>query len=160
MFEKGFLQDVRHNLWEILSGWGRRSGLRQLNSGKIYRKVGRADCRNDFSNTLWYAEAFRSVQSDSQTSEWYIYFENDVPDTKKACRNICRVELICYIWLINECLIFLYKKLWNGSPSQSSDTTFIHTKNQLYYHLLPSRLYCRPRNLTGSCLSARGLYRR
>ena len=23
---------------------------------------------------------------------------------------------------------FLYKKLWNGSPSQSSDTTFIHTK--------------------------------
>ena len=96
---------MRHNLWEILSGWGRRSGLRQLNSGKIYRKVGRADCRNDFSNTLWYAEAFRSVQSDSQTSEWYIYFENDVPDTKKTCRNICRVELICYIWSINECLI-------------------------------------------------------
>ena len=23
MFEKGFLQDVRHNLWEILPGWGR-----------------------------------------------------------------------------------------------------------------------------------------
>ena len=52
-----------------------------------------------------YAEAFRPVQSDSQTSEWYSYFENDVPDTKKACRNICRVELICYIWSINECLI-------------------------------------------------------
>ena len=52
MFEKGFLQDVRHNLWEILSGRGRRSGLRQLNSGKIYRKVGRADCGNDFSNRL------------------------------------------------------------------------------------------------------------
>ena len=120
---------MRHNLWEILSGWGRRSGLRQLNSGKIYRKVGRADCRNDFSNTLWYAEAFRPVQSYSQTSEWYIYFENDVPDTKKACRNICRVELICYIWLINGCLIFLYKKLWNGSPSQSSDTTFIQKIN-------------------------------
>jgi len=28
--EKGFLQDVRHNLWDILPGWGRRSGLRQL----------------------------------------------------------------------------------------------------------------------------------
>ena len=40
---------------------------------------------------------FSPVQSDSQTSEWYIYFENDVPDTKKSCRNICRVELICYI---------------------------------------------------------------
>ncbi len=26
------------------------SGLRQPNSGEIYRKVGRADCRNDFSN--------------------------------------------------------------------------------------------------------------
>ena len=42
-------------------------------------------------------EAFKHVQSNSQTSEWYSYFENDVPDTKKACRNICRVELICYI---------------------------------------------------------------
>ena len=29
-----------------------RSGLRQLNSGKIYRKVGRADCGNDFSDSL------------------------------------------------------------------------------------------------------------
>ena len=26
--------------------------LRQPNSGKIYRKLGRADCGNDFSNTL------------------------------------------------------------------------------------------------------------
>jgi len=52
VFGKGFLQDVRHNLWEILSGGGRRSGLRQPNSGKIYRKVGRTDCGNAFSNTL------------------------------------------------------------------------------------------------------------
>jgi len=53
VFEKGFLQDVRHNLWEISLGWGRRSGMhRQPNSGEIYRKVGRADCGNDFSNTL------------------------------------------------------------------------------------------------------------
>ena len=52
MFEKGFLQDVRHNLWEISPGLGRRSGLRQLNSGEIYRKVGCADCGNDFSNRL------------------------------------------------------------------------------------------------------------
>ena len=28
---------------------------------------------------------------------------------KKACRNICRVELIGYIWSINECLIFYIK---------------------------------------------------
>ena len=62
-------------------------------------------CRYKNAGVAGYAEAFRSVQSDSQTSEWYIYFKNDVPNTKKACRNICRVELICYIWSINECLI-------------------------------------------------------
>ena len=77
----------------------------------------------------WYAKAFRPMQSDSQTSEWYIYFENDVPNTKKACRNICRggIDLLHMInkWTSD---YFLHKKLWNGSPSQSSDTTFIHTK--------------------------------
>ena len=39
IFEKGFLQDVRHNLWENWPGSGHHSGLRQLNPGKIYRKV-------------------------------------------------------------------------------------------------------------------------
>ena len=29
-------------------------------------------------NLSGYAGAFRPVQSDSQTSEWYSYFENDV----------------------------------------------------------------------------------
>ena len=52
LFIKGFLQDIRHDLWEILSGWGYHSGLRQPNSGKIYRKVGRADCGNAFLNTF------------------------------------------------------------------------------------------------------------
>ena len=56
VFKKGFLQDVRHNLWEILSGWGRRSRLRQPNSGETYRKVGRTDCGNDFSDALQYSE--------------------------------------------------------------------------------------------------------
>ena len=54
-------------------------------------------CRSKNAGTAGYAEDFRPVQSYSQTSKWYIYFENDVPDTKKACRNICRVELIGYI---------------------------------------------------------------
>ena len=31
---------------------GAVAGLRQPNSGEIYRKVGRADCGNDFSNRL------------------------------------------------------------------------------------------------------------
>ena len=48
MSEKGFLQDVRHNLWDILPGWGRRSGLRQLNSGEISHKVGACRLREWF----------------------------------------------------------------------------------------------------------------
>jgi hypothetical protein len=36
-------------------------------------------CRSKNAGVAGYAEAFRPVQSDSQTSEWYSYFENDVP---------------------------------------------------------------------------------
>ena len=39
-----------------------------------------------------YAEAFRPVQSDSQTSEWNSYFENDVLviyPAAKECMNNC-----------------------------------------------------------------------
>ena len=50
--EKGFLQDVRHNFVGYCARMRARSGLRQLNSGEISRKVGRADCGNDFSDTL------------------------------------------------------------------------------------------------------------
>ena len=39
-----------------------------------------------------YAEAFRPVQSDSQTSEWYSYFENDVLDIQ-IIRNGSAAEL-------------------------------------------------------------------
>ena len=35
-------------------------------------------CRYKNTGVVGYAEAFRPVQSDSQTSEWYSYFENDV----------------------------------------------------------------------------------
>ena len=37
-------------------------------------------CRPKNAGVAGYAEAFRPVQSDSQTSEWYSYFENDVLD--------------------------------------------------------------------------------
>ena len=37
-----------------------------------------------------YAEAFRPVQSDSQTSEWYSYFENDVLDTEYVTEDIAQ----------------------------------------------------------------------
>jgi len=40
VFEKGFLQDVRHNLWEIMPGWGRRSGLRNRIWAKYTAKRG------------------------------------------------------------------------------------------------------------------------
>ena len=35
-------------------------------------------CRSKNAGVAGYAEAFRPVRSDSQTSEWYSYFENDV----------------------------------------------------------------------------------
>ena len=35
-------------------------------------------CRYKNAGVAGYAEAFIPVQSDSQTSEWYSYFENDV----------------------------------------------------------------------------------
>ena len=35
-------------------------------------------CRFKNADVTGYAEAFRPVQSDSQTSEWYSYFKNDV----------------------------------------------------------------------------------
>ena len=35
-------------------------------------------CKSKNAGVAGYAEAFRPVQSDSQTSEWYSYFENDV----------------------------------------------------------------------------------
>ena len=36
-----------------------------------------------------YAEAFIPVQSDSQASEWYSYFENDVLSSKAAFAAEC-----------------------------------------------------------------------
>ena len=36
------------------------------------------ECAGINAGVAGYAEAFRPVQSDSQTSEWYSYFENDV----------------------------------------------------------------------------------
>ena len=39
-------------------------------------------CRSKNAGVAGYAEAFRPVQSDSQTSEGYSYFENDVLDQR------------------------------------------------------------------------------
>ena len=56
-----------------------------------------------------YAEAFRPVQSDSQTSEWYSYFENDVLviyPAAKECMNNCtfgeRDSIIIYYLTMQE----------------------------------------------------------
>ena len=42
-----------------------------------------------------YAEAFRPVQSDSQTSEWYSYFENDVPVIHPSNTNNSVLLILC-----------------------------------------------------------------
>ena len=48
VFEKGFLQDVRHNLWVSQPGWGCCSVLQHPTTGKIYCKLGCADCEMIF----------------------------------------------------------------------------------------------------------------
>ena len=50
------------------------------------------------------------------------------------------------------------KKLRNGSHSRACSHT--QEKFPAVHDLLSSRLYCRPRNFTESCLAARGLYHR
>ena len=50
-----------------------------------------------------YAEAFRPVQSDSQTSEWYSYFENDVLDTEYVTEDIAQPSDL----MIQQYLIFI-----------------------------------------------------
>jgi len=56
---------------------------------------------------------------------------------------------ICYNY--DMCCIYIWNWIWNPA---------IYTLHISYSHLLSSRLYCRPRNLTESCLAARGLYHR
>ena len=46
-------------------------------------------CRYKNAGVAGYAEAFIPVQSDSQASEWYSYFENDVLAVTTV-RNGCR----------------------------------------------------------------------
>ena len=50
-----------------------------------------------------YAEAFIPVQSDSQTSEWYSYFENDVLDTEYVTEDIAQPSDL----MIQQYLIFI-----------------------------------------------------
>ena len=50
------------------------------------------------------------------------------------------------------------KKLRNGSHSRAC--SHAQEKFPAVHDLLSSRLYCRPRNFTESCLAARGLYHR
>ena len=56
-------------------------------------------CRFKNAGVAGYAEAFRPVQSDSQTSEWYSYFENDVLAEKrmKYMRSIHFRKKTCFV---------------------------------------------------------------
>ena len=51
-----------------------------------------------------YAEAFRPVQSDSQTSEWYSYFENDVLVSEITFFSVCPLSAgVSYIGQAEHC---------------------------------------------------------
>ena len=59
-------------------------------------------CRSKNAGVAGYAEAFRPVHSDLQTSEWYSYFENDVLDTEYVTEDIAQPSDL----MIQQCLIF------------------------------------------------------
>ena len=60
-------------------------------------------CRSKNAGVAGYAEAFRPVHSDWQTSEWYSYFENDVLDTEYVTEDIAQPSDL----MIQQCLIFI-----------------------------------------------------
>ena len=60
-------------------------------------------CRSKNASVAGYAEAFRPVHSDLQTSEWYSYFENDVLDTEYVTEDIAQPSDL----MIQQCLIFI-----------------------------------------------------
>ena len=60
-------------------------------------------CRSKNASVAGYAEAFRPVHSDLQTSEWYSYFENDVLDTEYVTEDIAQPSDL----MIQQYLIFI-----------------------------------------------------
>ena len=86
-------------------------------------------CRSKNAGVAGYAEAFRPVQSDSQTSEWYSYFENDVLEkikkiykkeayimAKKGSLSITSENIFPVIkkWLYSDHDIFVREVISNG----------------------------------------------
>ena len=60
-------------------------------------------CRSKNAGVAGYAEAFRPVHSDLQTSECYSYFENDVLDTEYVTEDIAKQSDL----MIQQYLIFI-----------------------------------------------------
>ena len=60
-------------------------------------------CRSKNAGVAGYAEAFRPVHADLQTSEWYSYFENDVLDTEYVTEDIAQPSDL----MIQQYLIFI-----------------------------------------------------
>ena len=86
-------------------------------------------CSSKNAGVAGYAEAFRPVQSDSQTSEWYSYFENDVLEkikkiykkeayimAKKGSLSITSENIFPVIkkWLYSDHDIFYRELISNG----------------------------------------------
>ena len=60
----------------------------------------------------WYTKASSPWQSDLQISEWYNYFENDVPNTKKLQKYL-QGEIDLLHLIDKRMSDFEYKKLQN-----------------------------------------------
>ena len=95
--------------------------------------------RSKNAGVAGYAEAFRPVQSDSQTSEWYSYFENDVlvhrlVNNCTDCVGCGFEEEACsfLIWLNIQILNFLCI-LGNEIPSWLYLITHKRSKSKVYF---------------------------
>ena len=62
--------------------------------------------RSKNAGVAGYAEAFRPVQSDSQTSEWYSYFEYDVPITLGVWKSAKNIQKLLKLASLRQWAIF------------------------------------------------------
>ena len=137
-----------NSIVRLMSAWASSAAAR-----RPYRTKKCPDCQNNQGNckerkmSRHYAHPLTELQTHSVLS------------LKKPLTS--RLSQGFFSWTYEKCKLFLFEESSldhrkNGSVKETAQRTDI----SFFCNLLPSRLYCRPRSFTGSCLTARGLYRR
>ena len=139
---------MRHNLWDILPGWGRRSGLRQLNSGEISRKVGAYRLREWFFRHALALPAFYIFFI--YQGKLCLFFNNFFPwenvfsfmtrDYDSLLLSICTtfIQFTHIFWRFNKNFLDIFFSKWY--------IVFINWKN---LRVLTERVECKPRGVGG-----------